>query len=318
MATISVLVYFSIFYTLILGHDRGEEKVTVILRSSSAQLDFWQSFKSGAEAAAKEQGMALDVQGPLAEEDAEGQLRSLEAAIDRQSDAIIIAPYEDDRIRKLLARARSDGIRLVTVGPRTEDTSSHALVTSDNAASGRLAGETAANRVQGAAKVAIIGEVAFSAIEQERMDGVQAALDAYGNIDFDVYDAYGSEEQAYEIARRLLSDPEPVNTFIALNESATLGVAKLLGERELGSVIRLIGFDGTTSEVGLLESGLLDAAIVQKPFNMGYISVKTALSLIEGKRVAAETSIEPTVITKSNMYAAENQKLLFPFIGGSR
>lgn len=303
---------------MILGRDRGEAKVTVILRSSNAQLDFWQSFKSGAEAAAKEQGMALDVQGPLAEEDAEGQLRSLEAAIDRQPDAIIIAPYEDDRIRKLLEQARSAGIRLVAVGPRADDEISHALVSSDNAASGRQAGKAAANRENGQAKVAIIGEGNGSEAEKERVDGVREALDAYGNIDFDVYDANDSEEQAYEIASRLLSDREPANTFIALNESATLGVAKLLRDRELGSIIRLVGFDGTSSEVGLLESGLLDAAIVQKPFNMGYISVKTALSLIEGQRVPPVTSIESNVITKANMYTAENQKLLFPFIGGSR
>lgn len=312
------MVYFSVFYTLVLGHDRGEAKVAVILRSSSAQLDFWQSFKSGAEAAAKEQGVALDVLGPLAEEDAEGQIRSLEAAIDRQPDAIVIAPYEDDRIGKLLAKARSAGIRLVAVGSRTDDTTPHGLVTSDNASSGRLAGEAAADREPGTPKVAIIGEGTGSEVEKERLDGIREALEASGKIDFEVYGANGSEEHARELANRLLSDSEPPDTFIALDESATLGVAKLLGEKELGSIIRLIGFDGTSSEVGLLESGLLDAAIVQKPFNMGYISVKTALSLIKGKRVPPLTSIGSNVITKADMYTAENQKLLFPFISGSR
>ena len=260
----------------------------------------------------------MDVKGPLAEEDAEGQIRSLEAAIDRHPDAIVIAPYEDDRIRKLLERARSAGIRLIAVGSRAGDASSDALVTSDHVSSGRLAGEVAANREHRAAKIAIIGGGTGSEVERERMNGVRETLEADGMIDYDVYDANGSEEQAYEMAGRLLSDPEPVNTFIALNESAALGVAELLREKELGSIIRLIGFDGTSAEVGMLESGLLDAAVVQKPFNMGYISVKTALSLIEGERVPSETFIESNVITKANMYAAENQKLLFPFIGGSR
>lgn len=48
--------------------------------------------------------------------------------------------------------------------------------------------------------------------------------------------------------------------------------------------INLIGFDSTSDEVQLLESGIMTASIVQKPFNMGYLGVKAALKLIDGEK----------------------------------
>jgi ribose transport system substrate-binding protein len=144
--------------------------------------------------------------------------------------------------------------------------------------------------------------------------GLKQALLPYKDSLIGMYYANNSEEQSYEIAKRLLAEDKPFNTLIALNESATLGAAKVLKERNKSGVINLIGFDSSVDEIQLLEAGVVKAAIVQKPFNMGYLGVKTALKLIHGGNAESITYIESNLITKENMYSPENQKLLFPFI----
>jgi len=49
---------------------------------------------------------------------------------------------------------------------------------------------------------------------------------------------------------------------------------------------------------------------------MGYLAVKTAVELLRGKRVPPRIDTGSAVVTRQNMDERENQKLLFPLIGG--
>ena len=64
----------------------------------------------------------------------------------------------------------------------------------------------------------------------------------------------------------------------------------------------------------MLETGEVDALIVQNPYAMGYLGVEYAWMLLKGEKVK-ETHIDTTttLITRENMYNPENQKVLFPF-----
>jgi ribose transport system substrate-binding protein len=64
-----------------------------------------------------------------------------------------------------------------------------------------------------------------------------------------------------------------------------------------------------------IERGVIRDAIVQKPFNMGYISMATARELLDGRRPKPYTNTGSVDIDKANMFEAENQKLLFPAPG---
>ncbi len=311
---ILVVGVYSIVYFKLAGTSHQGTTVTVILKSINVRLDFWQAVNKGAEAAAKEMGLELDVQGPLQEGDADDQILILEEAIERKPDAIVIAPIMDDRMPSMLDKVRSAGIELIVIDTPVDMDPAPVVVSNDHVEAGRLAGRTAIDETKGRPTVAIISDRADSKISAERLTGLKKALQFYENSLLGIYYADNSEDQAYEIAKQLLAGDKPFNTLIALNESATLGVAKVLKERNRAGVINLIGFDSSVDEIQLLEAGVVKAAIVQKPFNMGYLGVKTALKLIKGGNTEPVTYIESNLITKENMYSPENQKLLFPFI----
>jgi ribose transport system substrate-binding protein len=67
-------------------------------------------------------------------------------------------------------------------------------------------------------------------------------------------------------------------------------------------------------EIAFLEEGVLQAIVVQKPFNMGYLAIKTAWEASNGKSVPPRIDTGAEVITPGTMFTKENQKLLFPFV----
>ena len=98
----------------------------------------------------------------------------------------------------------------------------------------------------------------------------------------------------------------------ALNLPGTLGCAKALKESGRAGEIVLIGFDSSPEVIEYLQEGVLREIIVQKPFNMGYLGIRTARELIDGKPVKSNINTGSENINKENMFLPENQKLLFP------
>ncbi|OBZ11371.1 substrate-binding domain-containing protein [Bacillus sp. FJAT-26390] len=312
---IAVIAIYSVFnFKLFTGFAREDKSVTVILETLNVRYDFWQAVNQGAEAAAKEIGLNLSVEGPLTEDDADTQIQILEAAIERRPQAIVIATLMDDRMPAVLAKARAAGIKLVVINQSPDMLPSPIVVSSNHLESGRLAGQTAIKETNGHPNIAIISDNANSVISEERVAGMRLVLAGYNESLKGPYYADNSEDRAYEIAKQLMMSDSSINTFITLNGSSSQGVAKALKEQNRIDAVSLIGFDSTSDEVQLLEAGIIKASIVQKPFNMGYLGVKTALNLIEGDNADPKIDIESSVITKENMYTTENQKLLFPFI----
>ncbi|OAB44875.1 substrate-binding domain-containing protein [Paenibacillus antarcticus] len=310
-----VIATNSVFYFKILsGPSHEVRNVTVILRSSNVRLDFWQAVNMGAEAAAKEMGFTLNVVGPLSESDSDTQIQLLEEAITRMPQAIVIAPIMNERMRSALSKADEAGIKLVIINMSPDKLPTHVVVSSDHIEGGRLAAQTSIEQTAGYPVIAMISDNANSIVSEERLQGMQRELGGYKNSMMGVYYADNSEDRAYQIAEKLIRSKTMFNTFITLSESASQGVARALKEYDRVDDIHLIGFDSSSDEVQLLEAGIMKASIVQKPFNMGYLGVKTALNLIEGDRTDPITYIDSNVITKDNMFTTENQKLLFPFI----
>ena len=57
----------------------------------------------------------------------------------------------------------------------------------------------------------------------------------------------------------------------------------------------------------------MDALMVQNPFAIGYLGVRSAAELLSGKEIEPQIITSTTVITKDNMFDEENQRILFKF-----
>ncbi len=75
-----------------------------------------------------------------------------------------------------------------------------------------------------------------------------------------------------------------------------------------------IGFDANTVSVGMLETGEMDALIVQNPFAIGYLGVQYAAQLVSGEAEPGEAIYTTVAVAnRENLYDENMQKLLFRF-----
>ena len=70
---------------------------------------------------------------------------------------------------------------------------------------------------------------------------------------------------------------------------------------EHGLEIPVTGTDGITEMLKLMEKGTLSSAVVQNPYDMGYLSAQTALKVTKGEKVNKTIDSGVDIITKGNV-----------------
>ena len=73
-----------------------------------------------------------------------------------------------------------------------------------------------------------------------------------------------------------------------------------------------VGFDTSQSFIDAMRAKQLHGIVVQNPFNMGYLGVRTMVESLQGKTVEKRIDTGVTMITPDNLDAPESQSLLHP------
>src|SRR5215218_7152726 len=87
------------------GGGEGGGELDIALVSKGFQHQFWQAVKTGAEEKAEELGVKMTFDGPASETEVDNQLTMLQAAIERQPDAIGYAALDPEACVPLLDQA---------------------------------------------------------------------------------------------------------------------------------------------------------------------------------------------------------------------
>jgi ribose transport system substrate-binding protein len=92
----------------------------------------------------------------------------------------------------------------------------------------------------------------------------------------------------------------------------TGGVAGSAGPSPGGSSkrVHLVGFDASEPVVSALSQGTIEGVVVQNPFKIGELGVKTLVQHLEKKPVEPGISTGETMVTPENMNALEAAGLL--------
>ena len=93
-------------------------------------------------------------------------------------------------------------------------------------------------------------------------------------------------------------------------ESETVLYAQVLRQTGLEENVHLITFDLSNEILELLEEGIVDVAIVQKSYEIGYQSAKIAGQLAKGELLENDTVyIDCAVISQSNLSFVDREAM---------
>ncbi len=96
------------------------------------------------------------------------------------------------------------------------------------------------------------------------------------------------------------------------NESSTAGMLLALQDIGKAGEVTFIGFDTSETFTEAMRNKQLHGLVVQSPFNMGYLGVRTMVEHLQGKAVEKRIDTGVVMVTPDNLDAAETQTLLHP------
>ncbi|MDE5754178.1 MAG: substrate-binding domain-containing protein [Oscillospiraceae bacterium] len=126
----------------------------------------------------------------------------------------------------------------------------------------------------------------------------------------------GDMEISKDMVKKLITE-QHVNLVYATNQPGTRGACEAIEELiDAGTIqpdeVQLVGFDYFSGAYDYITSGILDAVIVQNPYNMGYMGVRTARSLIQGEQVQPSIDTGAVLVTADNINEEYIQFLVNP------
>ena len=154
-----------------------------------------------------------------------------------------------------------------------------------------------------------------SANGQQRELGFRQTVEQDPRVkDITTINVLSTTEDARAGTKEMLLSDSRINVVVTFNEWTSLGVGWAIRDLDRGDRTQVVAFDSNVVSVGMLETGEVDALIVQNPYAMGYLGVETAANLINGQTGGPSViDTATTIVTRENMYERESQKILFSF-----
>jgi len=279
--------------------------------------EFWKSVHAGAVKAARELDIDVLWKGPMREDDLKEQIDVVQTFVAQGVGGIVLAPLSDKGLVGSVKAATAAHIPVVVFDSDLAGGDTVSFVATDNEAAGRSAGDALAARV-GKGNVVLLRYQEGSASTANREKGFVSSLATHPDVKLVSDSQYGgattetAEKASENLLAALQADSGGVQGAFAPNESTTFGMLLALRKTGLAGKTHLVGFDASDKLVQAVRSGEIDGLVVQRPFEMGYLAVKTMVAHIHGQGVEKRIDTGSVVVTKANLDTPEIQALVKP------
>ncbi len=310
-----LLLGLMLFFCLFFGCSGQRQPYTVDMIVRFTDTGFWQSTYEGAKAAASQYGAQVNLYGPTLKGNENDQVEIFMQSIERHPDAIILGARDYDLLAEPVGQAVQAGIPVFLIDSEINSDQWLSLIATDNAAAGEQLAQELIARLgkQSAGKIGIVN---FSDVAQNaktREAGLRKGLQ--GKPQMQVLESIYVEanlELTEEKTLQLLQENPELVAIAGLNATVAKGVGRALKKAGREDIV-FAGIDCTAEMAKDIEEGVLDVAITQQPYLMGYYSMDAAIKHLHGERVNRVIYTETYVVNQENLFTKESQQIIFPF-----
>jgi ribose transport system substrate-binding protein len=301
--------------------NNGKKKLTIAVIPKGATHEFWKSIHAGSNKAASEftaQGTEVEViwKGPLREDDREQQIQVIEGFAAQGVSGIVLAPLDNHALVRPVEDAKRAGVPTVIIDSGLESDQFVSFVATDNRKGGTLAADRLGQLLNGKGKVLLLRYAEGSASTTEREEGFISQIKAkFPGIELISTDQYAgaTRDTAKRASENMLNRfGDDVQGIFTPNESSTAGMLLALQDIGKAGKISFVGFDSSQTFIDALNANQLQGLVVQNPFNMGYLGVRTMVDSLLGKPVEKKIDTGVMLVTKENLQSAEVNALIHP------
>src|SRR5215213_1413638 len=294
---------------------------TIAVIPKGTTHEFWKSIHAGSNKAAQEltaQGTEVEViwKGPLREDDREQQIQVVEGFAAQGVSGIVLAPLDNRALVRPVEDAKRANVPTVIIDSGLESDQFVSFVATDNRKGGTLAADRMGQLLNGKGKVLVLRYAEGSASTTERELGfIEEIKQKFPEIELVSTDQYAgaTRDTAKRASENLLNRfGDDVQGIFTPNESSTAGMLLALQDIDKAGKVSFVGFDVSQTFIDALNSGQLHGIVVQNPFNMGYLGVRTMVDNLLGRSVEKKIDTGVMLVTKENMESPDVKTLLHP------
>jgi ribose transport system substrate-binding protein len=299
------------------GSTDARPRLTIAVVPKGTTHEFWKSAHAGAIKAARELDVDLLWKGPIREDDLKAQIDVVQSFVAQGVGGIVVAPLSDKGLVGSVKAASDAHIPVVVFDSDLAGGNYVSFVATDNEAAGKTAGNALAAKV-GKGNVVLLRYEEGSASTANREKGFVDAEKAYPELKLASDSQYGgattetAEKASENLLASLQAEAGGVQGVFAPNESTTFGMLLALRKAGLQGKMHFVGFDASDKLVQAVRAGEIDGLVVQRPFDMGYLAVKTMVAHIRGEGVERRIDTGSTLVTRDNIDTPEVQALVKP------
>jgi ribose transport system permease protein len=266
---------------------------------------FFELARRGATDEAKRLGVNLIWQAP-ATSDPAYQAQIIEDLLTKRVDAIAVAPVDDKVLLPFLARAKKEGVPILTWDVDSSDTSLRiAYVGTDNYEAGKTAGQEArrlmAGKPENSEYALMTGSLGALNLNQ-RMAGFEAAFregNHYVRVALEGSD--DNADNALAQAESTLKAHPNLSLIFASTGTDTPQAGKAVRDARMGSQVTVVGFDALDDTIQAVRDGSVKFIIAQRPYLMGQLAVRYLNDDLHGRAVPEMTDTGAVVVTQKNL-----------------
>jgi ribose transport system substrate-binding protein len=302
------------------GNPSGKNfKVAVIPKGTTHE--FWKSIHAGADKAVRDlaaEGVNVEViwKGPLREDEREAQVQVVEGFISQGISGIVLAPLDDRALIRPVEEAKRAGIPTVIIDSGLQTDQIVSFVATDNSKGGTLAADRLGELLGGKGKILMLRYQEGSASTEQREAGfMQQIKSKFPGIEVVSSNQFAgpTRDTAKAASENLLNRfSSEIQGIFTPNESSTMGMLLALEDMKLAGKIFFVGFDSSQKFVDAMRIKRMHGTVLQSPFNMGYLGVKTMVEHLSGKPVEKRIDTGVALVTPDNLDDPKIKELLRP------
>lgn len=299
------------------GAAKDDGGITIGFVGMTLNNEYHISVANGAKEKAAELGVNIDVQAGDQHASSDQQLTIIENMIANKVDGIVIVPSSSEGLETALKKCKEEGIPLVNA-----DTILNADVLknvdlkvpfygTDNYTGAKLAGEYVKENLPVGTVTAILTGIEGQQNTADRRNGF---IDGAGDHIKVVAEQTANWEvdQGYTAAQNILSANPDLQLFFCSNDNMGIGALRAVQEAGLQDQVKIIGFDGVSEALNLVESGDFLVTVAQDPAKMGVLAVDNLVKIIKGEEYEDYVDTGCKLITKDNV--AEQKEYVAKYV----
>jgi ribose transport system substrate-binding protein len=265
---------------------------------------FWKACRIGAEKAAKDLGVTLEVVAPTKPDNIEEQTRLVEDWIVRKPEAFVFVPVDYTALVPSIQKATKAGIPVVNYNNRMNDIQAVTYIGSDDELMEYEICAYLFKSMGGKGKVVHIDGVPAASTAQARKRGFERAVKAFPGIQV-LASQPGQYRRlpAVQVFENLMQRFPEIDAVVSANDDMAVGIAEALAAAGRGGKTKVIGIDGIPDATAAIAAGKMFATADFSGHDQSYLAVTAAVRNLRKQPVPKEIQLPIVIIDKNNVQA---------------